>query len=266
MIDLECGDCRLSAVFSVRYDVMITDPPYAPNVHRNATSQSRGGGTRHRELGFDHIIEALRCWTCEAAAKAQRWSCIFSDVESITLWRDGLEEAGAHYIRAIPWARWSMPQLSGDRPPQGCEMVIIAYGKGGGRKHWNGLGNLTHLNHTCLRGEGKHKAEKPLDLMLDLVNWFSDEGEIVFDPMMGAGTTGVACTQLARKFIGKEIDPVWFEKASARIHSPLSERDSERHMKWLKTEEERALTRARIKANTDKQRAKLEESKNVGVQ
>ena len=50
-----------------------------------------------------------------------------------------------------------------------------------------------------------------------LVNWWSDSEEIVLDPFMGSGTTGVACVQMGRKFIGIEIDPGYYEIAKKRI-------------------------------------------------
>ena len=54
---------------------------------------------------------------------------------------------------------------------RGLEHVVVLHPKG--RKRWSGPGNLTHLAHLALRGEGKHKAEKPLDQALDLVSFFS---------------------------------------------------------------------------------------------
>ena len=236
--------------------VMITDPPYRAHVHEAATSQSIEGGARHRDLGFDHLTEELRLWTCALASKVERWSVIFSDVESVGLWKSGLEQCGATYIRAIPWVRWSMPQLSGDRPPQGHEMIVVAYGQGKGRKHWNGPGNLTHFAHTALRGEGKHKCEKPLDLMLDLADWFSDPGELVIDPFMGSGTTGVACDLLRRNFHGCEQDAEWHRKAESRLLSPLSERDRERAARWLARAKEVDAEKERLAKHTAKVRAK----------
>lgn len=124
--------------------------------------------------------------------------------------------------------------MSADRPPQGCELVLLAHGRAKGRKHWNGPGNLTHLSHKCLRGEGKHKAEKPLDLMMDLVCWFSDEGETVIDPCAGSGTTGLACKLLNRSFIGTELDISWASMAAERLSNQrLSKRDMERYERWV---------------------------------
>jgi DNA modification methylase len=46
---------------------------------------------------------------------------------------------------------------------------------------------------------------------------FSNPGDVVFDPFMGSGTTGVACAQLDRRFIGVELDPKYFDMAYKRI-------------------------------------------------
>jgi hypothetical protein len=231
------GDCRvLLSGLTCDPDVVITDPPYREAVHRNATSHSFGRksrGVRHRDMGFEHLTEELRAWTCRYAATARRWIVIFSDMESIGEWRAGLISAGAQYIRTIPWVRWSSPQLSGDRPPTGCEAVIIAHGKQKGRKHWNGPGNLTHFDQKCLRGEDKHRAEKPLDLALSLVEYFSDQGELVVDPFAGAGTIGLACRILNRRFVGAELDAAWADAARGRLESEeLSPRDLERRIRW----------------------------------
>lgn len=50
-----------------------------------------------------------------------------------------------------------------------------------------------------------------------LVNWWSDPGEIVLDPFMGSGTTGVACVNMERAFVGCEIDPLYYQIAERRI-------------------------------------------------
>lgn len=65
----------------------------------------------------------------------------------------------------------------------------------------------------------KHPSEKPIDLMKILINNSSNEGDIVLDPFMGSGTTGIACKQLNRNFIGIEIDDGYFNIAKERIGS-----------------------------------------------
>ena len=68
----------------------------------------------------------------------------------------------------------------------------------------------------CLK-EPKHPSQKPLKPLRHLVNIASNEGDVIFDPFMGVGSTGVAAKELNRNFIGCEIDPVFFEAARKRI-------------------------------------------------
>jgi site-specific DNA-methyltransferase (adenine-specific) len=67
-----------------------------------------------------------------------------------------------------------------------------------------------------LRG---HPCPKPLEWGVQLVGKLTDQGETVLDPFAGSGTTGVACMQLGRKFIGIEIDPSYFDIACERIEN-----------------------------------------------
>ncbi len=231
----------LPLAYVSQFDVMITDPPYREHVHVAATSQSPGRGTRKRDLGFDHLSRTARRAVANWTACVRRWSVVYSDVESSNWLNLAVQARKVEYVRTIPWVRWSMPQLSGDRPPQGFEHVMLYHPKG--KKRWNGPGNLTHLAHLALRGEEKHRCEKPLDQALDLVSWFSDIGETVFDPFAGHGTIGLACRLLGRHYVGfeyNERDPVWAQKAAARLKGPISDRDRERIDRWLASDSEPA--------------------------
>lgn len=65
--------------------------------------------------------------------------------------------------------------------------------------------------------EGQHPTQKPVALMEYLIKTYTNEGEIVLDFTMGSGTTGVACKQLGRRFIGIELDKGYCEIAQERI-------------------------------------------------
>ena len=62
-----------------------------------------------------------------------------------------------------------------------------------------------------------HPTQKPLDLIEYMVSTYSNENHIILDPFMGSGTTGVACKNLNRNFIGIELDETYFEIAKKRI-------------------------------------------------
>ena len=64
---------------------------------------------------------------------------------------------------------------------------------------------------------GKHPCEKPQDLLRHIITTTSRHGSTVFDCFMGSGSTGIACRELGRNFIGIELDPEYFRKASEAI-------------------------------------------------
>ncbi len=65
----------------------------------------------------------------------------------------------------------------------------------------------------------EHPTQKPEWLMKEWVPVFSDQADVVLDPYMGSGTTGVACMNLGRKFIGMEVNPEYFAVACERIEN-----------------------------------------------
>lgn len=64
---------------------------------------------------------------------------------------------------------------------------------------------------------GLHPTQKPVTLMEYLIKTYSNEGETVLDNVMGSGTTGVACINLSRNFIGIESNDIYFQTAKDRI-------------------------------------------------
>jgi len=64
---------------------------------------------------------------------------------------------------------------------------------------------------------GKHSTEKPVALMEWILKYYSKEGDVVLDPTMGSGSTGIACKNMNRNFIGIEMDDEIYEVAVNRI-------------------------------------------------
>ena len=62
-----------------------------------------------------------------------------------------------------------------------------------------------------------HPTEKPVRLMERLIALVTNEGDVVLDSFMGSGTTGVACLNTKRRFIGMELDDTYFETACQRL-------------------------------------------------
>jgi DNA modification methylase len=253
------GDCRALEPREVPENaVMITDPPYSDHVHDSMTSCAQHGarkGVRQRDAGFGSLSPELRAHVAALGARC-RWSVVFSDWEGLSAWREAFNaQPNYRYVRVVPWIRWSMPQMSKDRPPQGSEAIIIA----GHTKpmRWSGPGNLTHFDEACERGDEKHPTAKPLDLMCRLVQYFSEPGELILDPCCGRGTTILAAKLLGRDGLGIDDEQLPGEagRARARVDAgkDLNDRDLTRWQRYLdgvaaeeKDGERRAATNAAV--------------------
>jgi site-specific DNA-methyltransferase (adenine-specific) len=231
------GACTLYLANSVELlpyigvvDHCITDPPYGVDVYlRMRNPDSAGGNRMHKIKGGDSITAMKKGAIGDlgdlyepvsryCGEYVKRWAVIFSDVESIHLWRHGLQDAGMRYARTGAWIKPdAMPQMTGDRPAVGFEPCTIAHAQG--RMRWNRGGKQAIWVHNIVKGENRpdHPCPKPFGLMSDLVKDFTDRGETIIDPFLGSGTTGAACAALGRKFIGIEIDEGWYRGACERI-------------------------------------------------
>ena len=77
-----------------------------------------------------------------------------------------------------------------------------------------------------MEGKNVHPTQKPVALMEYLIKTYTNEDELVLDFTMGSGTTGVACINTNRKFIGIELDENYFKIAEERIHKVSSEKEN----------------------------------------
>ena len=77
--------------------------------------------------------------------------------------------------------------------------------------------SIQEFSMANLRRNRLHPTQKPVDLLEYLIKTYTKEGEIVLDFTMGSGSTGVACINTNRKFIGIELDEKYFEIAKGRI-------------------------------------------------
>jgi len=82
---------------------------------------------------------------------------------------------------------------------------------------------------------GLHPTQKPVALFEYLIKTYTNEGDLVLDNCMGSGTTGVACKNLNRDFIGIELDEKYFKIAKERIETTLSVHKSQEKNKWKQT-------------------------------
>lgn len=208
-------------------DVTITDPPYSAHTHAKqwvgAALTEQGAKrikTSHTGLTFDHVTPEQAAYVAQQLARVtRRWCLIFTDLEGIALWTMATASAGLDYVRTCIWDKVDgAPQFTGDRPAAGAEAVVVVHRKG--KKRWNGGGRRNVFRHEVNgeKGDKPHPTTKPLPLMRELVELFSDPGELVLDPFAGSGSTGVACNQLGRNFIGWELNDEYHAIATRRLN------------------------------------------------
>lgn len=88
---------------------------------------------------------------------------------------------------------------------------------------WQGGKSKSNVLEYAKDNDGYHPTQKPVRLLEDLIQTYSNEGNTVLDFTMGSGSTGVACVNTNRRFIGIEKDPKYFEIAKNRIESEASQ-------------------------------------------
>lgn len=225
-VTLYHGDCHDSVSPDLgAFDHLITDPPYSEHVH-TMTRTNRGAKNTTVDYGFDALSDDLRRYVARwTALHIKRWSIVFAPAEDIHLWIETFDwesfeaDRPMEHVRVGQWIKPNpMPQISADRPGTGYESIEIAHTKG--KKRWNGGSKAAVWYSPAARGtERLHPAQKPLKLMCDLILDFTDEGETIYDPFAGAGTTLLAAQTLGRKCVGVEISEQWCEKTAHRLEA-----------------------------------------------
>jgi len=212
-IDLYKGDALLIMdeliAKGVVVDAIITDPPYGMSFQSNYRKD------KHNEIANDSSLEWVDDFIdkCYSVSNNNTAHYMFSSFHNIDIFKQAIEKK-FKLKNILVWEKnnTSMGDLKGDFAPK-VEFVLF-FQKG--RRLINGKRdpNIFKFKRT---GNNLHPTEKPVDMMEYLISKFTDEGQVVLDPFMGSGTTGVACKNLGRDFIGIELDENYFEIAKKRI-------------------------------------------------
>jgi len=224
---LQCGDSRdlLRTIPSESIDFILTDPPY--NIGKFSTGNIKLPG--RSELNND-----VADWDC-VDFNPEEWAdefirvlrptgnlFVFTSYNLLGRWYNCLD----HRFDTSQFFVWHKtnppPKIFKAGFLNSCEMVFCCWN----HKHtWhftkqNEMHNFFECP-ICMGNERlknpRHPTQKPLALMRSLISIASVQGGIVLDPFMGVGSAGVAAIELGRRFIGFEINPVYFDAAKRRI-------------------------------------------------
>ena len=204
------GDALTIVPLLGAFDHCMTDPPYEEEAHTR-TRRTRAvleGRAPYAPIDFPPITPRQRRFLTRLTCQ---WLLVFCQAEVV-----GKYEAllGPKYRRPAIWQKPDgSPQFTGDRPAMGYETIVAAWCQPG-RCHWEAHGKRGVYTHNVRDGEPRiSPTQKPLPLMRELVRDFTQPGDLVLDPFMGSGTTGVACLAEQRRFVGIERDPATFAQA-----------------------------------------------------
>lgn len=200
-VTLYCGDCRDILPTLGRIDAVVTDPPYGIG-EAAGKNKSRAKLGKAKDYGADEWDDTTADGAVEQARAVSRWQIIF----------------GGNYYALPPSSCWLVWDKLNTGDFADCELAWTNLRRAVRRIQfrWNGM----------LRdgGEprGDHPTQKPVAVMRWCLGFLPDEARIICDPFMGSGTTGVACVQAGRGFVGIEREPKYFDIACRRIADEIA--------------------------------------------
>lgn len=237
MIKLMQGDCisLLDDIEDNYVDMVLTDPPYSSGglfagqrkkeTGDKYTSKRFNGSSRFANFSGDNMdqrsfTEFMRMVLakCRQKTKPEGICAVFTDWRQLPAMTDALQMAGWIYRGIVVWDKGNSRPIP-NRFRNDCEYIV--WGTNGQTKaeYKEGVSIFPGCYHISSVASIKkhHQTEKPVPLIENLIKICPDNG-IVLDCFMGSGTTGVACVNTDRNFIGIEIDKDYHKTAVQRIN------------------------------------------------
>lgn len=242
-IELLCGDCInvMSKIQDKSINCIITSPPYNMNLRvRNGKYMSRANYKNHNlefatkyknykdDLSMDEYFEFQKKFIQEGLRVSD---IIFYNNQFLTGNKVALFRLFGFFADKIKdviiWDKInSQPAMKKNVLNSQFEIIVIFDDK----KPYNRQFDICNFEIGTESNVWKIKRERninikagfPRQLIDRIISNFTNENDIILDPFMGSGTTGVSCINNNRRFIGIEIDDYYFNIASKRIQDALS--------------------------------------------
>lgn len=198
-------------------DLVLADPPYGISREIN-TKGKRIGNSGILDFNFGKWDILDETWIDLAIQKTKGWFISFSSKRDIGLYWEHLEKNKFIAIDSLVWVKPDpLPFNAKSRFVNSWEAIIV--GKRAGAT-WNSNYFTDVLNfHSPKNKDRVHPTQKPLGLIIKLIELTTNVGGVVLDPFMGSGTTAVAAKILNRHFIGFEINKKYYNISLKRLNS-----------------------------------------------
>lgn len=220
MIDLKHGDCLriLKNIEDKSVDLIVTDPPYklVQGGCTNNAVKLKGATQNELKSGSVFVNNNINFedWIPEVYRVLKDDShCYFMcNDRNLRELLNVCYKSGFKLLNILVWAK---SKHSPNRYYlKNCEFITFL--RKGKAKNINNMGTKQLIKIDNVENK-VHPSEKPLELIKILIANSSDKNDVILDPFMGSGTTGVACIKTNRSFIGIEVDENYFNIAKKRI-------------------------------------------------
>jgi site-specific DNA-methyltransferase (adenine-specific) len=213
------GDCleRIKEIESGTVDAVVADPPYGTDVPKDGYGRRHLGG---RHIAGDDSLAALASVIPEfrrILASPNAWVAIFCSPKKRHETESVCRAVGLMPINEVVWDK-KQPGLGGGIRYQHETVLLCSFGKPKGRCPIFSV----HRESVPNSPRKLHPHQKPIGLLSGLIRYTTDADATILDPFMGSGSTGLACLDTERDFIGIERDPAYFAIASKRIAAARS--------------------------------------------
>lgn len=200
-IQLFQGDCLelMKNIPDKSIDLIITDPPYGKKADKG--TNGFGSAKNRRYAGG---------WDNSRPSKE-----VFDEMLRIS--KNIICFGGNYFADMMPisncWIFWDKKgDIAFQNPFADGELIYTSFKKPVKKIIFKQQGFITDS-----KDKRFHPTQKPSELVQTLVEMYSQSGDVICDPFMGSGTTGIACVNTGRKFIGMELDENYFNIAKERI-------------------------------------------------
>lgn len=203
-------------------DLIVTDPPYKTTSRGNA---GNSGGMLQKQINkkgnvFKHNSVKIVDYASEfyRILKNETHCYVMTNHKNLIEMLNEFTKAGFVFTKSLIWEKGS--KIMGQYYMSQFEYILF-FRKGKAKKiNYCGTSDIISIPNIKQKDENNknlHDTEKPVELMSVLIENSSKENDVVLDPFMGIGSTGIACKNLNRKFIGIELDEKYFKIAKNRI-------------------------------------------------